>query len=188
MSDVDRPATLPAAETPGMGTAAKLAIAAIVLAVIAVTVLAVVMQRFSSRTDRANSEVIASYLAGSSARAAETAAISEVRATLTYNYKTLTADFANAEKGMTPTFRANYAHTTTSLVAPVARKQSAISTADVSAAGVSSAAPNAVTVLVFANQTVQNTLLAHPRLDRTRIKVSMLNLHGTWLIDSLIPL
>lgn len=193
MSEVERPATGSAArpasaETAGLSGGAKLAIAALVLAVVAVTVLAVVMQRYSSRTHRVTSDAVASYLAGPGARAAEAAAINEVRATLSYNYKTLPADFAAAEKGLTPNFRSNYAHTTATQVAPNAKKYSAISTADVSAAGVSSAAPKAVTVLVFANQTVQNTLLAHPRLDRTRIKVSMVNLGGKWLIDDLSPL
>jgi Mce-associated membrane protein len=181
MSDIERP-------TAGSSAGAKVAIGTVVLAVVAVTVLAVVVQRYSSRTDRVTSDAVASDLAGPAARAAEAAAVNEVRATLSYNYKTLPADFANAEKGLTPNFRSNYAHTTATQVEPNAKKYSAISTADVSAAGVSSAAPKAVTVLVFANQTVQNTLLAHPRLDRTRIKVSMVNLGGKWLIDNLSPL
>jgi hypothetical protein len=189
MSAVDQPATGSAStETSRLSGQAKLAIGAVVLAVVAVVVLAVVMQRYSSRTHRVASDAVASYLAGPAARAAEAAAVNEVRATLSYNYKTLSADFANAEKGMTPGFRAKYTEQTRTSVTPLATKESAISTADVSAAGVSAAAPRAVTVLVFANQTVQNKLLAHPRLDRTRIKVSMVNLGGKWLIDNLQPM
>jgi Mce-associated membrane protein len=171
------------------GPASALAVAAVALAVIAVTVLAVVMQWHSSR-NRQTDEGAASYLAGTSARAAEAAAVTEVTATLTYNYKTLTTDFANAEKGLTPSFRDSYAHTTATSVEPLAKKYAAISSASVSASGVSAASQSgkAVTVLVFANQTVQNSQLAHPRLDRTRIQVSMVNLDGKWLIDHLTPL
>jgi len=177
---------------PASGPGTPLAVAAVTVAVIAVTALAVLIQWHSSRNQKSEEQSAASpaYLTGTSARAAEAAAVREVTATLTYNYKTLTADFANAEKGLTPSFRASYAHTTATSVEPLARKYAAISTASVSASGVSSASQsgNAVTVLVFANQTVQNSQLAHPRLDRTRIQVSMVKLGGMWLIDHLTPL
>jgi Mce-associated membrane protein len=188
MSGIDIPAaTQPAARASGVGRATPLAIAAVAFAVVAVTVLGVVLRSYSSRTDAANARG-AAYLAGSSAQAAEAAAVREVTATLTYNYKTLQTDFANAEQGMTPTFRAKFAESTRTSVTPLATKQSAITTASVSASGVSQASTGAATVLVFANQTVQNALLTHPRLDRTRIKVSMVNLGGKWLIDNLSPL
>jgi Mce-associated membrane protein len=192
MSEVDRVASEPTAgpagtETAGLTGWAKLAIAAVVLAVVAVTVLAVVMQRYSSRTHRVTSDAVGSYLAGPTALAAERAAVTGVQATLSYDYNTLSSDFANAEKSMTPGFRTTYMQKTQSSVTPLATKNHVIVTATVSAAGISSAAPRAVTVLVFANQTVQNKLLAHPRLDRTRIKVSMVNLGGKWLIDNLSP-
>jgi Mce-associated membrane protein len=189
MTAADSPTMAGQSPQSARGPASPLAVAAVALAVIAVTVLAVVMQWHSSRNRQSN-EGAASYLAGTSAQAAEAAAVREVTATLTYNYKTLAADFANAEKGLTPGFRTSYAQTTATSVEPLAKKYAAISTASVSASGVSSASQsgNAVTVLVFADQTVQNSQLAHPRLDRTRIQVSMVNLGGKWLIDHLTPL
>jgi hypothetical protein len=34
----------------------------------------------------------------------------------------------------------------------------------------------------------QNSQLAHPRLDRSRIKVSMVKINGRWLINNLSPI
>jgi Mce-associated membrane protein len=188
MSGVEQPAATPVGvKTRGISQSGRVAIAAVALAVAAVTVLAVVMQLYSSRKHDAD-VAGAAYLAGPAARAAEAAAVRDVTATLTYNYKTLSSDFANAEQGMTPGFRDSYERSTRTSVVPLATKEHAITTASVSASGVRTAAPNAVTVLVFANQTVQNSLIAHPRLDRTRIDVSMVKVDGKWLVDGLKPL
>jgi len=179
----------PVAEGPDRRS--QLAIGAVALAVIAVVLLTVVMQRVSSRSasnHRGATQAEASYLAGPSARAAAAAASTETRATLTYNYKTLAADFATAEKGLTPAFRASYAHTTATSVTPLATKYHAISTASVAATGVSASTATTATVLLFVDQTVQNTQLPQPRLDRSRIVVSMVKVDGRWLVDHLKPL
>jgi Mce-associated membrane protein len=161
------------------------AIVAVTLAVIAVTLLAVVMQR---RVDN-NSGSSASSLFGPTAAAARKAAASEVAATLTYNYKTLQADFARAEQGMTPAFRTTYQQTTADSVSPLATKYKATSSATVIATGVSAVTPNSATVLVFANQIVDNTQLrTNARLDRTRIRASLVLQNGKWLISNLIPI
>jgi Mce-associated membrane protein len=189
MTTVDQAAPEPVgASSTRLGWPVRLAIGAVALAVIGATLVAVVMAKVSSNTDQVTADAAASYLAGANAQAAKAAAVREVTATLTYNYKTLQADFARAEQGLTPRFRTSYEHTTATSVAPLARKYDAISSSEVSAAGTSSISPTTATVLVFANQTVQNTQLAHPRLDRSRIRVSMAKVDGTWLVDNLIPL
>ena len=169
----------------------QLAVLSVVVAVIVLVLLAVTTLLVSSRNDarhRQASTSAASYLAGPAAVAAEAAAISETRATLTYSYKTLPADFAAAEKGLTSTFGSNYAHTTATSVTPLATKYHAISSATVTAAGVSVAGANTATVLLFVDQTVQNTQLPRPRLDRSRINVSMLRVNGRWLVNNLSPI
>jgi Mce-associated membrane protein len=161
---------------------------AVALTVLVAVSLAVVTQRLSAQNARNQASARASYLAGPDALAAEAAAIRETRATLTYNYKTLPANFATAEAGLTPKFRANYLSTTAASVTPLATKYHAISTASVTAGGVSQAGPDSATVLLFVDQTVENTKLAHPRLDQSRIKVSMLRLDGRWMVDNLAPI
>jgi Mce-associated membrane protein len=161
---------------------------AVALVVVVASLLAVVTQRLSSQTHRRNATAAASYLAGSNAVAAEAAAAREVRATLTYNYKTLTADYAAAEAGLTPKFRVSYLSTTATSVTPLATKTQAVSTAAVTAGGVSIATATNATVLLFVDQTVTNNLLAHPRLDRSRIEVTMAKQGGKWLVDNLVPI
>ena len=66
-------------------------------------------------------------------------------------------------------------------------KYHAVSSAAVTDAGVSAATPTTATVLLFVDQTVENSQLANPRLDRSRVKVSMVLVNGHWLIDNLAP-
>ena len=96
--------------------------------------------------------------------------------------------FAKAEALLTPSFRKNYQTTTAKAVQPLAAKYKAVSTAQVSAAGVISANADRATVLVFVSQQVTNTQLSAPRLDRSRIQVELVHSHGEWLINKLTPL
>jgi Mce-associated membrane protein len=192
MTDIrPEPEDLSEPAQPRDGSRSGLAVVVVIVATVVLVLLAVTTLLVSSRTaskHRHDAAVGSSYLAGPSALAAEAAATSETRATLTYNYKTLAADFAAAEKGLTPGFRSSYAHTTATSVTPLATKYHAISSATVAAEGVSAASANAATVLLFVDQTVQNSQLPRPRLDRSRIKVSMVKIDGHWLVDHLSPI
>jgi hypothetical protein len=120
--------------------------------------------------------------------AALQAAKQETAVALTYDYRSLDADFQRAEAGMSRKFRANYAQTAASSVAPLAAKTHAITTGTVAAGGVVSATEDTARVLVFANQTVENKLLnATSRLDRSVIEVTMVKENGRWVIDNLQP-
>jgi Mce-associated membrane protein len=162
------------------------------LAVALVALVGVVIWQVASRHSNSHQSAVAAsqagYLAGPAAIAAETAASNDTRATLTYSYKNLAANFATAEKGLTPAFSASYRTTTAQKVTPLAKKYKATSTAVVSDAGVSAVSTNSATVLLFVDQTVENSQLAHPRLDRSRIKVSMVNQSGRWLVSNLSPI
>ncbi|HEX3823043.1 MAG TPA: hypothetical protein VHV79_01105 [Mycobacteriales bacterium] len=161
---------------------------AIALVLVVAALLGIVLHRLSAQNDRQHAAATAAYLGGPAAQAAEASASREATATLTYNYKTLAANFATAEAGMTPSFRASYLKSTETLVTPTAPKTQADSTAAVTAGGVSQASATTATVLLFVDQTVTNNLLAHPRLDRSRIEVSMVKVNGKWLINNLVPL
>jgi Mce-associated membrane protein len=191
MSAVEIDPGQPGETPPRRDSTAQAVMVAVAVVVVVAALLAVVTGRLSSRTaqnKRNNAAISASYLASPNAIAAEAAASRETRATLTYNYKTLSADYAAAEAGLTPRFRANYLTTTASSVTPEATKTQAVSAAAVTAGGVSVATATTATVLLFVDQTVTNNLLAHPRLDRSRIKVSMVKLNGRWLVDNLSPI
>ena len=164
-----------------LGRAGTSAVAAVtvlaVLAVVTVALAGLVGAKLSSinAVDRTRGDVVS-------------AATSGVASVLSYDYRHLDTDFARAQGLLTPKFRKQYDDTTAKGVRPLATKSKAISSADVSAAGVVDAGRDRAVVLVFVNQTVTNSQLAAPRLDRSRIKVSLVRSHGRWLIDKLTTL
>lgn len=118
------------------------------------------------------------------------AATSGIATVLSYDYRHLHQDFARAEALLTPGpkgFRQQYVRTTAKGVEPLAAKYKAVSTAEVSAAGLVSNTADRAVVLVFVSQTVTNSQLAQPRLDRSRIRATLVRVGGRWLIDRLDP-
>jgi Mce-associated membrane protein len=179
---VEAPAHPPeqsAAGTGGRGGPAAV-VAVVALAVAVAVVLAVVVTGLSHRTGGQGSSA--------SSAAAEKAATNGAQAALSYDYRHLSANFAAAEKLMTPSFKANYTHETASSVKGPAVKYHAVSVATVEGAGVASMTSSRATVLVFVDQTVRNTQLSAPRLDRSRVQVSLVRSGGKWLINNLSPL
>lgn len=169
---------------PSQGTAGRLGgrvgIATVVAAVL--TVAAVVVALIFGHASSHNNSI------AKARTAALAAAKPEVAAALTYSYKTLDADFAKAEQGMSTKFRANYARTAASTVTPLATQTHATSTGTVTAAGVISASSSKVSVLVFADQVSTNKNLGGKnRLDLSVIEVTMIKQGGRWVIDDLKP-
>jgi Mce-associated membrane protein len=149
----------------------------IALAVVVSVLLALVTNRLSDRQGAADP--------AGGVTAAATAAVTTV---LSYDYRHLSADFAAADRLLTTAFRKQYDATTAKGVQPLATKYRAVSTASVTAAGLVSISGSKAVVLVFVQQTVTNSQLAAPRLDRTRIDVDLVRHGSTWLIDKLTPL
>ena len=119
------------------------------------------------------------------ARTASTAAArSAVQAVLSYDYRHLDSDFAAARKLLSPSFQKDYDQTTKA-VEPTAKQYHAVVTADVSAAGVRNVTPDSAVVLLFVNQTSTNTKHSAPRIDQSRVRVTMVHRNGTWLLDKL---
>lgn len=164
-------------QPPSPAAAAVPALAAlVVLAVVSVVLAALVGLRVSDNHSR-----------DSASTAALAAATTGVATVLSYNYRSLDADFAKAEALLTPSFRKAYDSTTAKAVQPLAAKYQAVSTAQVSAAGILTVSASKATVLVFVSQQVTNTQLSAPRLDRSRIQVELVHSHGKWLINKLTP-
>jgi Mce-associated membrane protein len=148
-----------------------------VLAVLAAALAAVAAARVSHRhaLDRARENAVA-------------AATSGVATVLSYDYRHLTADFQRAEGLLTSRFRKEYDRTTAAGVKPLAAKYQARSSAQVTVAGSVSTGVDRVVVLVFVDQTVTNSQLSAPRLDRSRINVTLVKQGNRWLIDRLAPI
>lgn len=148
-----------------------------VLAVLAAALAAVAAQRVSHRhdLDRARDNAIAAATTG-------------VASVLSYDYRHLAADFHKAEGLLTARFRKEYDKTTAAGVEPLAAKYHARSSAQVTVAGSVSTSVDRVVVLVFVEQTVTNSQLSAPRLDRSRINVTLVKQGSRWLIDRLAPI
>ncbi len=156
------------------------AVVAVTLAVAVAVVLAIVVTGLSNRGGGQASAATTDAL--------EKAASSGTQAALSYNYQHLSTDFAAAEKFMTPSFAANYKKTTATQVQSLAAKYKAVSAATVLGAGIDSSSSSHATVLVFVDQTVKNSQLSAPRLDRSRIEVTLVRSGGKWLISQLSPI
>ncbi|MDX6287502.1 MAG: Mce-associated rane protein [Frankiales bacterium] len=107
---------------------------------------------------------------------------------LSYDYKTIDADIARAQRYLTGTFRTEYVATTEKTVKDAAVRNKATVKADVAYAGAIKASPNKATVLIFVDQTATNTALKAPRIDRNRIRLEMSKVNGKWLVAKLTPL
>jgi Mce-associated membrane protein len=151
-------------------------LAVVAIAASTLTALAAVRMSHRHEIDQARHEAVA-------------AARSSVETVLSYDYRHLKTDFTDAESLLTPGFRKKYDRTTAAEVEPLAAKYRATSTAVIApgAAGAVSISAGRAVVLVFVNQTVTNSQLAAPRLDRSRINVTLLRTGGRWLIDDLQP-
>jgi Mce-associated membrane protein len=148
-----------------------------VLAVFAAGLSALAAERVSHRhaLDRARENGIAAATTG-------------VATVLSYDYRHLAGDFKKAEGLLTASFRKKYDKTTAAAVEPLAAKYKAQSSAQVNAAGTVSIGVSRVVVLVFVDQTVTNSQLSAPRLDRSRINVTMVHQGDRWLIDGMSPI
>ncbi|MGN6521663.1 MAG: hypothetical protein ACTHMZ_00395 [Actinomycetes bacterium] len=127
----------------------------------------------------------AAHLA-SADRAAGPAALAAARSAapvvLSYDSAHLDGDFAKARRLLTGSFAADYTATTTKVVAPAAEQYHAKVTADVAAASVVRASREEVVVLLFVNQTTTSDRLDGPKVDLNRVRMTMVPVHGRWLV------
>lgn len=105
------------------------------------------------------------------------------RLLFSYDYNTLDRDFERGLAVTTGTFREEYQRTTREVVRPVAVQYNAVVKADVVEAAVVSASPNRVVTLTFVNQTTTSTRVQGPKIDQSRVRMSLRRVEGTWLVD-----
>ena len=119
---------------------------------------------------------------------ARTAAVEQARTAavtvLSYDHETLDEDFAAALALSTGEFEQEYARTSEAAVRPVAEETRAVVEADVVSAGVVSAGPQEVRVLLFVNQTTTSTRADGPRTDQNRVRMTMQKVGDRWLVSA----
>ncbi|GAA2488775.1 hypothetical protein [Streptomyces gobitricini] len=111
---------------------------------------------------------------------------------LSYDHRRLERDFAAARAHLTGPFRDEYRRTTTSVVAPTARKYRGVVKATVveppgggdPAVSVVSASRDRVVVLLFVNQVTTSTQVSGPRVDLNRVRMNLTLTSGGWKVSA----
>lgn len=103
----------------------------------------------------------------------------------TYDYKTLTADFARTRAYLTPSFATDFGKLTSTLGSLITQdKGQTVGT--VQGAGLESLKPPTAVVLVFLDQKVTTAESSTPRLDHNRLRLTLaLQPDGKWLVSKL---
>jgi Mce-associated membrane protein len=112
------------------------------------------------------------------------AARTEAQAFLSYDYRTLDADFAKARGGLTGRFAGEYATTTQKVVRPTATQYKAQVKAEVISLGVVDARADQVVVIAFVDQTTTSSRLAGPKVDANRVRLTLVPVRGEWKVSA----
>jgi Mce-associated membrane protein len=113
------------------------------------------------------------------------AARSHAQAVLSYDHRTLDADFAKAEAALTGKFKKDYTRTTSTVVRPSAEQYKVVVKAEVTAASVVRASDHQVVALLFVDQTTTSTRLEGPKVDLNRVRMTLVEQDGNWLVSGL---
>lgn len=177
--------TAPPARPPRSAPAARAAVsrgrlallAALVMLTVAAVSGSVVVLAVEGRQQR---------LADSRTAATE-AARSAAEVVLSYNYETLDDDFAAAQAVSTGDFKEEYAETSENAIRSVATQTEAQVSAESLSAGVVSATPSEVVVLLFVDQTTLSNRLDQPKTDQNRVRFAMVRTavdgEDRWLVS-----
>ncbi len=104
------------------------------------------------------------------------------RVLFSYDHRQLDEDF---EKGLALAvgdFREEYERTTREVVRPVAEQYDAVVQAEVVEAAVVSARPDEVVAIVFINQTTTSTRVDGPKIDQSRVRMTLRPVDGQWRV------
>lgn len=104
-----------------------------------------------------------------------------------YDYRHLDADFGIVLAHSTPSFQQSFTRSSNALKSTLIRYK-ATADARVVAAGVVSATTSQAVVLVFLDQTVDNSNQKKPTTDRSQIQITLVSSPTGWLIDQVTTL
>lgn len=122
------------------------------------------------------------------AQAAVNAARDGTVALLSYKPDTLNQDFAAARSHLTGDFLNYYDQFTKEVVTPAAQSKAVATTAQVVGAAASELHPNSAVVLVFVNQVTTSKERPDPAMASSSVLVSLIKVHGDWLINKFDPI
>jgi len=113
------------------------------------------------------------------------AARAHAQTILSFDHRTLDADCARAGRVLARTFKSEYGETTDTVVRPSAEQYKVVVKAEVTAASVVRASENRVVVLLYVDQTTTSTRLEGPKVDLNRVRMTLVENDGNWLVSEL---
>lgn len=120
-------------------------------------------------------------------REARDSAQTRVPKVLSYDFNTVDSEFPTATQNLTGKFRDDFGKLGTSVIIPAAHRDAIVTKATIVGTAVVSAGRDEVTLLLFLNQETTSTKYQGPRLDGSRVRVTMTRDSGTWLISDITP-
>jgi Mce-associated membrane protein len=125
-------------------------------------------------------------------RAASTQALEQARdaarVLFSYSHERLDEDFEAGLALATGEFREEYERTTREVVRPVAEEYDAEVQAEVVEAAVVSAEPDRVVALLFLNQTTTSTRVEGPKIDQSRVRMTLVQVGDRWRVEQVSAL
>ena len=109
-------------------------------------------------------------------------------ALLSYKPESLNQDFATAKSHLTGDFLDYYDKFTKDVVTPAAQSKGVTTTAQVVGAAAAELKPDKAVVLVFINQATTSKERPDPAMAASSANVSLVKVHGQWLITKFDPL
>lgn len=106
---------------------------------------------------------------------------------LSYEPREVKGQLLAATEHLTGRFREDFEQLAETTVVPAAKRDGITTRAEVVAKAIVSASTDRVVTLVFVNMTTESKVLQQPRLDGSRLRVTLVNVQGEWLISDLTP-
>lgn len=174
----EEPAPAPSAAAPlGLPAASRRTIQVLAAVAVVLAVAAGVLfwqQQRASAAAQAGDDALAAARTGS-------------ETLFSYDYRTIDDNLAAGRKVVTGKLATDYRDTSV-VVKPTAVSTKAVVKATVSEAGVVSASPDQVVVLLYLNQASQNKNTQGTKLDMNRVRLTMVPVDGDWKISRAEPL
>lgn len=124
---------------------------------------------------------------GQARSAAVEAARDSLGKILTYESASVEQDLRAAQQSLTGNFKEDFGALARDVVAPASKRDDISTSAEVVGTAVVSATSDSVVVLAYVNQTTKSKALDKPRVDNSRLRVSLTRVGDTWLVSDLKP-
>jgi Mce-associated membrane protein len=106
---------------------------------------------------------------------------------LSYDFNTIDTHFQDVLPSLGGDLRGQFDSVGKEVIIPSAKQRQVVTTADVVESSIVSGSRDAVTLLMFVNQSTTSTDSTVPKLDGSRVRVAMTERDGNWVMTEMTP-